>query len=152
MRVTVGIDPDCKKSGVAVIWQGSKAIDMQTLEFCKVLEYVRDLATSHDVRVFVEAGWLISHNWHTLRSDSVSVSAKKGYAVGRNHETGMKMVEVLRYMGVDVKLVKPLRKIWHGRDKKITHDELCQITKMINVRRTNQEERDAALIAFVNRV
>ena len=51
-------------------------------------------------------------------------------------------------MGVDVKLIKPLRKIWHGRDKKITHDELCQITKMINVRRTNQEERDAALLAW----
>ena len=151
MRIVVGIDPDCKKSGVATIDGYGNRIEVRTLDFSTLIDYIVKLSSEHDVWVYVEAGWKITHNWHTQRNDKPSVAAKKGYSVGRNHETGIKIVEMCRYHGVQVQEVKPLRKIWDGRDKKITHDGLLMGTKMNIKKRTNQEERDAALIAFIYR-
>ena len=49
---------------------------------------------------------------------------------------------------IPYEFVKPLKKIWQGRDRKITAEELEQVTgKMI---RTNQEGRDAALLAWTH--
>ena len=40
----------------------------------------------------------------------------------------------------------PLRKIWKGKDGKITDEEIKAFMPIIE--RTNQEERDAALLAW----
>jgi transposase len=48
---------------------------------------------------------------------------------------------------------KPLLKRWKGQDGKITHEELCEVLKdwgiVFNRKRSNQEERDALLLACV---
>jgi hypothetical protein len=71
----------------------------------------------------------------------------KGTAIGRNHEIGRKIIEMCEYHGIDVIPVRPLRKIWKGVGGKITQDELEQITGITG--RTNQDGRDAALLAWV---
>jgi hypothetical protein len=60
----------------------------------------------------------------------------------------MDICEMLTYRGINVVQVAPLRKIWGGKDYKITHDELVDVVGPVD--HTNQEGRDAALIAWVN--
>lgn len=84
--------------------------------------------------------------------DSRRVSAKKGYDVGRNHETGRKIVEMAESTGLPVIEKVPLRKVWKGKDGKITHGELVSLLNgsliAYGFTRTNQEERDSALLAI----
>jgi hypothetical protein len=62
---------------------------------------------------------------------------------------------MLKHKGVDVEEVKPLAKCWRGIDGKITHLELREVVHNAEYRidarhtvRSNQEERDATLIAW----
>ena len=96
--------------------------------------------------VVVEASWLISTNWHTKREDSVRTAARKGKDAGRCHEVGRKIVECARYYGLEVVEKLPLKKIWKGKDGKITDEEIKAFIRIEG--RTNQEERDAALLAW----
>lgn len=79
-------------------------------------------------------------------------AAKKGEHVGRNQETGRKIVETLLHYGIKVIEQSPLRKCWQGKYGKITHEELKRLCQMSGIEfnrpRSNQEERDAALLAI----
>jgi hypothetical protein len=75
------------------------------------------------------------------------VAAKKGQEVGRMHETGRKIMEMLQHYDIDVREQHPLKKAWRGKDGKITHEEITQICRW-EKKRSNQEERDAMLIAW----
>lgn len=149
----VGIDPDKKKSGVAYLAVGSKQLELSTLSFVDTLDYLSFVKKKTDenkknVVVVIEGGWLNHSVWHVLPNDTKAVAAKKGYAVGQNHQTGMFLQEFCERIGLRYKVVKPLRKCWSGPDHKITHNELVEFTGLLD-RRTNQEERDAALLAWV---
>lgn len=146
IRMIMAIDPDSDKSGVALIEDKYMRLACMTFaDLITAIEYTSAI-------IYIEAGWLISHNWHTKLGESASVSAKKGYAVGRNHETGRKIEEICKHFGKECHLIKPLRKCWKGADKKITNEEFQRIAKMRGIKvtkaRTNQEERDAGLIAL----
>jgi hypothetical protein len=54
---------------------------------------------------------------------------------------------MLNYYGIEVIEKEPLRKIWKGPDGKITHTEITAITGW-DKKRSNQEERDAMLLAW----
>ena len=87
------------------------------------------------------------------RGGSAARSALIGNHTGRNHEVGRKIVEMCRHYGIEVVEQPPLRKMWKGRDGKITHEELQHlaiITDKTNhiTNKTNQETRDAALLAW----
>ena len=96
--------------------------------------------------VVVEAGWLNKAHWHVGKGGSAARSAAIGNHTGRNHEVGRKIVEMCRHYGIEVVEQPPLRKMWKGRDGKITHEELQHLA--IITGKTNQETRDAALIAW----
>lgn len=91
------IDPDVKMSGVACV----------------------DVAEG---TVVAEASWSTAHNWHGKANEGKKVSGRKGYDVGRNHQTGMDIIDILRHRGITVVEKRPLAKIWKGRDGKITHE------------------------------
>jgi hypothetical protein len=150
---TIGIDPDVEKSGVAVVEKETRRIECAALTFAQTLDYLQWVAkraeeTGATVKVYVEAGWLNQSNWHVKRDDGKAVVAKKGVSQGRNEEVSRLLGEMCEHYGLDWKHIKPFRKCWQGRDRKITHDELCAVTGMV-YGRTNQEMRDAALIAWV---
>jgi hypothetical protein len=63
------------------------------------------------------------------------------------HETGKKLVEMLENYGIEVSLQRPLVKCWAGADRKITHAEITDVCGW-DKKRSNQEERDAMLIAW----
>ena len=155
----IAIDPDVENSGVAVLDTRSRHIELHTFPFPVLMDYLRDWKEARDIThepvlVVVEAGWLNKPNWHLTAKDSARMAAAKGNAAGRNHETGRKIVEMARHYGLAVKEAKPLPKCWHGRDKKITHDELAlQLSRrgIAGLGKTScQDARDAAWLAVVH--
>ena len=69
--------------------------------------------------------------------------------MGRNHQIGIDIADIARHFSLDVRLQPPLRKIWTGKNRKITHEEICAITGY-TAKRSNQEERDAMLLAWTS--
>ena len=155
--VVIGIDPDVERSGLAILGLYDMKLTVNSHPFPELLEIVRSVAfegeeLGHATVVYVEAGWKNKSNWHLSPKDTRASAAKKGEHVGRNQETGRKIVETLLHYGVEVVEQSPLRKCWQGKDGKITHQEmerLCEMSGIVfNASRTNQEERDAALLAI----
>jgi hypothetical protein len=97
--------------------------------------------------VVVEASWGTTHNWHSNSKQSNRVSATVGNKVGRNQETGRKIIEMCMHNKIDVITKAPLRKFWKSKDGKINHQELIYFVDGISFK-TNQEMRDAILIAW----
>ena len=147
--IIIAIDPDVDQSGVARLDVTKRKSWADTLPFPMLVEYVRTVHRQNagKVTVVVEASWHKTHNWHLKRGDTLGIAAKKGYNEGRNHEAGRKIIEMLNYYGIEVIEKEPLRKIWQGPDRKITHTEITVITGW-DKKRSNQEERDAMLLAW----
>ena len=81
------------------------------------------------------------------RFEKPSIAAAKGNSVGRNQQVALDLVSCLDFYGIPYDTIKPLVKMWNGPDRKITHEELAYFTG-IKAKRSNQEERDSALIAW----
>lgn len=152
MRVTriVAIDPDVTKSGIAEIDTGSRVITVNAMTFPELIDHIYGLPDKESARIAVEAGWLnVKSNFYGYYGSRGERIAKD---VGRNHETGRKIVEMCEHIGLSVSLVKPLEKRWKGQKGKITHDELESVLKGLRMtlekKRTNQDERDSILIAI----
>jgi hypothetical protein len=147
----VAIDPDVEKSGVAYLKPSTRQLEVSSLEFPLLLEYLQHAKgiseeTNESLIVVVEASWLISHNWHKGKADNYRTAAAKGNSAGRNHEVGRKIVEMCRHYGIEVIEQRPLKKCWKGPGGKITHKELAFFTGLMG--KTNQDARDAALLAW----
>lgn len=151
--IIVGIDPDVEKSGVAFLDVATKQcrVDVSTFaDFVQTdLPFISFQQKDNQKRivVVVEASWIVSGNWHLTHGDRKQKAAAKGYDVGRNHQVGKLIVELCRAYNIPVIEHIPLRKCWAGKDRKITHEELIQFCP-VNLKRTNQEMRDAALLAW----
>lgn len=145
-KTYIGIDPDVDGSGYAVllpdggIWCGNLTI----------AGILNDAEVRHGRTVYVlEAAWLAGKvNWHFSGGENRRVSSAMGYSIGRNHQAGMDIAALLRHMGHEVREVRPLKKLWRGKDGKITHEEICRLTGW-TAPRSNQEQRDALLLAWV---
>lgn len=151
----IGIDPDVTASGVAVLDLGGHCIRLSCEPFVEALASMRAFKNeAHDydkTLVVIEAGHLLRSNWHLPRVCSANKAAAMGEAVGRCHEVGILLSEMARAYRLDVLEQPPLRKCWSGHDGKITHEELRYIVECEGYtlpNRTNQEERDALLLAW----
>ena len=149
--IIVGIDPDVSKSGIAVLDCSKQTFtQVDCLSFAQMVNKFVDLAadmTSESVVTIVMEDSDISCNWHTSPRDNKAVAAAKGRSVGMCHATARHLKEVAENFGLEVVGHRPLIKIWHGKDKKISHDEAIQFMRGLPTR-TNQEMRDAALLAW----
>lgn len=156
--IVIGIDPDSDKNGVAILERQSRKIETSAMTFADTLDYIRYIhrqarVTGKTMRVVIEAGWLNKTHWHVGYNDSRQQAAAKGNAVGRNHETGRKIAEMCEHWEIPYELIKPLPlriggvNLWRGKDGKITAEELAGVTGLKV--RTNQEARDACLIAWI---
>ena len=143
----IGIDPDVKKSGIAHLNTHTRNIELMTLAFWELYEYLKVMKETYDDRfiVVIEAGWLVEKsNFHGQSGTRAQRIAKN---VGSNHETGRKIVEMCEYLEIEHAVKAPLKKIWMSNDGKVSHRELAYFTGL-QKHATNQEERDAALIAW----
>lgn len=138
MYILIGIDPDIDKSGVA--FKNGDELELMNLKFFDLLEFfekvLREKGEKEKLLVVVEGGWLNKGNWHAKNNGSAAINAKIGNNTGRNHETGRKIVEMLEYLGIQYKIVKPTK-------SKINSNFFQKIT---GVRKSNQEQRDAYMM------
>src|SRR5690606_5123563 len=144
-RVIIGVDPDVDKNGVAIYEKSTKDLQLLTLSFFQLLDY---LSQNKDQikEVVIEASWKHKKaNFHENRR-GVGVASQIGARTGANHEVGRKIVEMCSYLSIPSKEVLPLRKRWSGPNGKITHEEFRKLTGYIGS--TNQEKRDAALLIW----
>ena len=151
-RHIIAIDPDVDKSGVAFLHLPSREVHCEAKTFPELIDALHATKQATDalgesLTVIVEAGWLNRSNWHVQAGDSRRKAAAIGRSAGRNHETGRKIVEMARHMGIETVEQRPLQKCWQGPDGKITAAELAQFTGY--TQRTSQDMRDAALLAWV---
>lgn len=147
----VGIDPDVSKSGFALLdCEARKFTQVEALTFPAVIDRFAELAAmkadGKAVTVVMEDSDLAT-NWHQNILDSRAVCAAKGRSVGLCHATARHLKECAENFGLEVVMMKPLRKFWKGRDGKITHDEALYFMRGLP-KQTNQEGRDAALLAW----
>lgn len=107
-NTVVAIDPDVDRNGVACLNVASRSLDVKSLRFPEILEYLHSLKGRNDTIVIIEAGWLNKSHWHLAYHDSKANAAAKGNAVGRNHEVGRKLAEMCEFWQITHRLVKPL--------------------------------------------
>lgn len=155
------IDPDCEKSGVATLRTADRYIDCQCLGFPKLIEHLRfckEMAqkSNSSLLVVVEAGWLKRSAWHGDHAAmmkrygfkrAIANATSIGIDIGVNQGTGMKIVEMSRYYGIETMEALPLVKCWQGPDRKISQQEIEQFVPGFP-KRSNSEMRDAALLAW----
>lgn len=154
----IGIDPDADKSGVAFINVKNKKLSLYTLTFPDTLDYLKRVQHEAEVRgatyqVIIEAGWQAKAHWHLHPKDSQQKCAALGNAVGRNHETGRKLCEMMTHWKINYREQHPLVKHWGKTGKeKISQNELNTIVlpqhNIAPVKQSNPETRDATLIAL----
>ena len=166
----IGIDPDIDKNGVACIRRSRRELEVAYLTFPETIEFVKDkfrdwkeytsLTAPASFMVWVEAGWLNKGNWHVTESKNGKYSptawaAAVGKSDGECSAVSKKLLECFEYYGIPCSPIKPLRKCWKGKDRKITHEELLRELAIYKVQhtlkgRSNQEVRDACLLSLVN--
>ena len=147
----LGIDPDVSKSGFALLdCEAREFVQVEALSFPDMVDKFAELAAmkagGKEVAVVMEDSDL-STNWHYNSRDSKAVCAAKGRSVGLCHATARHLKECAENFGLEVVMMKPLRKFWKGRDGKITHDEAAYFMRGLP-KQTNPESRDASLLAW----
>ena len=152
LDTVIGIDPDVDKNGVARLDCNSKTLEITTLTFPDLLDYLlyqkrQAEVTQQNVVVVVEAGWMNKGNWHIGRGQTIRAAARTGQNTGRNEQVSRIIGQMCKRYGLRYEFIRPLLKTWKGKDGKITHDELAYFTGIKG--HTNQEGRDAALLAWV---
>ncbi len=137
----IGIDPDVTKSGFAV-WHKplQKFSSIEALTLPEMLDKLHSLRDNIAI-VVVEAGFLNKGNRHIFKGQTVAAAAKTGENVGRNHQRGMDIVEILEWMRIPYRLQKPSAKNSWKNDEKI-------FQKMTGVKGGNPEKRDAAMLVY----
>lgn len=141
----IGIDPDIDKSGVCYLYTPTRQVEVQALDFPHLLEYLSEFESETDVVVVVEAGWRNAiTNFHGVYGKA---GQKVALSVGRNQQVGHCIVEMCNFWKIPVVEKAPLRKMWKGTDRKITHEELAAFVSGLPSR-TNSEMRDACLLSW----
>lgn len=135
-KILIGIDPDIDKSGVAINHCGE--ITLQVLRFFDLFETLKTLKLQDiPMLVVVEGGWLNKTNFHTKKQGSAKLNAKIGNHVGANHEVGRKIVEMLEYLNILHRVIRPTKTKYNAKLFKM-------VTGIKEV--TNQEKRDAYML------
>lgn len=147
----IAIDPDVDKSGVALMQVSTKSIECSTLDLPSLVEYLREMNTKGKLIVVIEAGWM-NGSIHRLKNKGQYHAAKLGEYVGRNHEISKQLAKFCEHYQIDYEFKRPLVKCWHGTDRKISKEELDALLQGSGLapikKRTNQEMRDAVLLAM----
>jgi hypothetical protein len=134
----IGIDPDVCKSGVAMWTTFDKKLELQTFTFFELFDFFRSLnAVKCEFKVIIEAGWLNEKsNYHGAKNKQYGEKIAK--QVGRNHETGLKIVEMCEYLGLTYELYKP------------THAKTTSqyFERFTGIKTNNQEKIDAGMLVF----
>ena len=148
----IAIDPDTHRSGVAIYDTNHKSLISLSLDLFPLLDFILNMRGDNPLLI-IEHSLLISHNFtaHNAKTN-INVSTKIANYVGQNHCIANVFIKFCIHNNIQYKTVKPLKKCFGVKGKKITHKQLLAIKELsdlgFNKKTTNQEERDAILLAL----
>lgn len=140
MSLVVGIDPDLKKSGVAVVSDGK----LQTLDVLKLLDLIEFISEHKHCAHFVIEN--VNHDKATYIRPGTNKNVMQNISqkVGMVKAIGAVLEEILTDLGAEFTSMKPLR----GSVKKAKNDAEL-FNRMTGWEgKSNQDKRDAALLAL----
>lgn len=152
-QIIIGIDPDVDRNGIAMLKMSTHSIQVHMLTFPNLLDFIKEKYRQFaeidklDFKVIIEAGWMNRSNYHIQRWQGKHCIASLGVDQGRNEQVSRTIGQMMEHWGIPYEFKRPLHKCWHGKDRKITKEELEEIT-LQKLGRLNQEGRDAALLAW----
>lgn len=141
--IIVGIDPDLKASGVAVV--SGKAIgQLKNVRFCEMLEFLaqfdKELVVVKLENPEANKGLFASH-----ATKNKAVSIKVATNVGQVMAVTRLLHEMLEHAGYTVKLVRPIR----GPMKMQAKTDAAYFNKITGwTGKSNADQRDAAIVAI----
>lgn len=143
MRITIGIDPDAEKHGVAV-YHGqdlTMLYNMTLIQIMKLLE--EDIVRMADSIVFAIEN-VAANNFIYGRNEcrSPKKMAEKGRCLGRVQQAQIELMRMLDELGVEYKLYKPQRGNWANNE-----NQFKQVTGWHG--RSNQDVRAAAFFGYL---
>jgi len=156
----IAIDPDVDKSGLAELYPSTGDCELSSRTFPELIDEIISIKKESEMYkqtliVVIEIDTTTTHNWRINSKMSRQMIATMGHKQGRNYQVAQTLIQYMEFYGVEYVKQAPLRKGWRGREGKITHEELMALkglkfTKAADQRmtQTNQEERDAALLAI----
>ena len=152
----IGIDPDSDESGYAVLDRRKRSIELCTFSITDLVMRLMLLTKNKTpVLIVIEDVWTNSANWHITKGQTPAAIAKTGYNLGMCARTGRAIYEFACALGFPTYVQRPLAKHWKHSTGKISHAELVDHLEKLRVttepprfRQSNQEERDAALLAL----
>ena len=111
-KLLIGIDPDVKKNGVAYLQKktpfNEQMFNVEALTFFELFDMFNEKKKEFDIEVYIEAGWKIKKsNFHSKPNQKKEVGEKIAKYVGRNHETGLKIIEMCEYLSIPYTPLKP---------------------------------------------
>lgn len=140
---TIAIDPDLRKSGVALVIDG-KLAELHSLPFVDVLPYLQMHSEPANLLVKIENPAAISAMWSQRNKMSLAAKMSVAQDVGRVMAVAELLQQVIENAGYKVKMIKPLSgPVKRAKDDAEYFNRLTGWTG-----RSNQDKRDAALIAL----
>lgn len=144
MKYIFAIDADTEKSGYAILdSQERRLIEVGKMEFFPLLSRMH--LYRENTLFVVERNWDTTKNFHYAQN--VAVASRIANNTGRNQQTAILLAEYCKSRRLTYYLQKPLCRVW--QKGKISAEELKRTFDGYDIpTRTNQDERDAILLAI----
>tara|TARA_R110000751_G_scaffold269427_1_gene369097 strand:- start:190 stop:627 length:438 start_codon:yes stop_codon:yes gene_type:complete len=138
-KYVIGVDPDCKKSGVATFKDG-ELMCLDNLSLIDFLDFCSKLRK--EVIIVIEDGNQISGLYHRNTNQNKLVQHKISERVGANKQRATDLIEIAKHYGITVIAQKPRKGNWS--DKKPMFEKVTGWKKQ-----SNQETRSAAFFGYM---
>jgi len=157
--ILIGIDPDSEKSGVCVYdAKAEKLLSLANMEFYDLLDYILE---NRECTFYIEAGYMHKSVFHASKKFSSSKNSNIGLRVGYCNMVGVLLVQFCKRHNIKYNAVPPKARVHREKalcmanklaystvgKTKTSHDQFKVITKS-NLKKTNQEQRDAAMLVW----
>ena len=141
--IYIGIDPDTEKSGMAIFSEGITSL--HNFGYMKLFESLQNLAKHKDkysITVVIEKGELNKAIFTASKprfkvKNITAYSAKRGADIGRNFEATNIIEKFCIYLNLDYEFFVP------NKATPKFNNNFVQSNFDVNVKRTNEEQRDA---------
>ena len=142
-KYVIGIDPDCKKSGVACFKDG-KLTELQNLNLINFVSCCKQVRLDgvEDYTLVIEDGNLISGLYSRNKNNNTRVQHKISEHIGANKQRATDLIEIAKYYGITVVRQKPRKGNW--ADKKQMFEKVTGWNKQ-----SNPETRSAAFFGYM---
>jgi hypothetical protein len=142
--ITIGIDPDMIASGIAVV-NGKKVLHLLSIKLPDLIRTIKAIGAPAEVCIKLEDPEANKGLFASRKNENKAVSVAIAMSVGKVQATTHHIKELLESEGYAVKMVRPLK----GEVKRRAKADDKYFNNLTGwTGRSNQDKRDAALIAL----